>query len=190
MKLQSKSPEMRMRAWRIPICMTQDPFAHDTAHICIKHKATFFQSRVHSRHVQLKICYDPYSQSRMIWTSIRVHPTGPLACALTNIYAILDGCLKSRLWGKCETFEQSHEIMVLFVLRKFILQTRMRSHPVGLDVWFLVEPFVYFHSACVRTAKALAGRLCDKYHNLICLLPRLLVTTGYWDMHLLGPSGI
>ena len=30
--------------------------------------------------------------------------------------------------------------MVLFVLRKLILQTRMRSHPVGLDVWVLVGP--------------------------------------------------
>ena len=31
-------------------------------------------------------------------------------------------------------FEPAHEIMALFVLRKFILQIRMRSHPVGLDV--------------------------------------------------------
>ena len=31
-------------------------------------------------------------------------------------------------------YEPSHEIMALFVLRKLILQTRMRSHPVGLDV--------------------------------------------------------
>ena len=53
-------------------------------------------------------------------------------------------------------FEPSHEIMALFVLRKFILQTRMRSHPVGLEVWFLVGPFVYFHTSCVRIAKALA----------------------------------
>ena len=30
--------------------------------------------------------------------------------------------------------------MVLFVLRKRILQTSMRSHPVGLDVWFWSEP--------------------------------------------------
>ena len=30
--------------------------------------------------------------------------------------------------------EPSHEIMALFVLRKLILQTRMRSHPVALDV--------------------------------------------------------
>ena len=61
--------------------------------------------------------------------------------------------------------------MALFVLRKLILQTRMRSHPVGLDVWFLVGPFVYFHTSFVRTAKALARafacRLCNKYHNLI-----------------------
>ena len=46
--------------------------------------------------------------------------------------------------------------MVLFVVRKLILQTRMRSHTVRLDVWFLVRPFDYFHTACVRTAKALA----------------------------------
>ena len=53
-------------------------------------------------------------------------------------------------------FEPAHEIMVLFVLHKLILQTCMCSHPVGIDVWFLVRPFVYFHTSCVRTAKALA----------------------------------
>ena len=46
--------------------------------------------------------------------------------------------------------------MALFVLRKLILQTGMRSHYVGLDVWFLVAPFVYFNTSCVRTAKTLA----------------------------------
>ena len=30
--------------------------------------------------------------------------------------------------------EPSHEIMILFVLSKLILQTCMHSHPVGLDV--------------------------------------------------------
>ena len=35
------------------------------------------------------------------------------------------------------------------------LQTRMCSHPVGLDVWFFVGPFVYFHTSCEQTAKAL-----------------------------------
>ena len=47
-------------------------------------------------------------------------------------------------------------VMVLFVLRKLILQTRMRSHPVGPDACLLVRHFVYFHTSCVRTAKALA----------------------------------
>ena len=46
--------------------------------------------------------------------------------------------------------------MALFVLRKLILQTRMRSDPVGLDVWFLVGLFVYSHASCERTVKALA----------------------------------
>ena len=50
--------------------------------------------------------------------------------------------------------EPSHEIIALFVLRKLILQTCMHSHSVGLDIWFLVGPFVYFHTACVWTAKA------------------------------------
>ena len=62
--------------------------------------------------------------------------------------------------------EPCHEIIAIFVLRKFILQTRMRSHPVGLDVRFFVGPFVYFHTSYVRTAQAIAGRLRDKYHNL------------------------
>ena len=47
-------------------------------------------------------------------------------------------------------------MMILFLLHKLILQTRMRSHPVGLDVWFLVGPFVYLHTSCVWIAKALA----------------------------------
>ena len=53
---------------------------------------------------------------------------------------------------------------------------------MGLDVWFLVRPFVYFHTLCVhsegsdetaqmrRLAWAFAGRLCDKYHNLMSWL--------------------
>ena len=52
-------------------------------------------------------------------------------------------------------YERSWD-MVLFVLRELILQTCMSSHPVGRDVWFLVQSFVYFHTSCVRTAKALA----------------------------------
>ena len=54
-----------------------------------------------------------------------------------------------------EKWEPCHAIMVLFILRKLILQTRMCSYPVGLDVWFLVGPFIYFHTSCVQTVKAL-----------------------------------
>ena len=50
-------------------------------------------------------------------------------------------------------YEPAHEIMALFVLRILIFHTRMRCHQ---DVWFLGGPFVYFHTLCVRTAKALA----------------------------------
>ena len=73
--------------------------------------------------------------------------------------------------------EPTHEIMALIALRKLNLQTRMRSNPLGLHVWFLVRPFVYFHTLCVRTAKAqarlrgaFAVHLCDKYHNLMSWL--------------------
>ena len=66
--------------------------------------------------------------------------------------------------------QPAREIMALFVLQKLIFQMHMRSHPVGLDVWFLVGSFVYFHTSCVRTATAQEGCLCDKYHNLMCWL--------------------
>ena len=57
---------------------------------------------------------------------------------------------------KINTCEPSHEVIVIFVLRKLILQTHIGSHLVELHVWFLVGPFAYFHTWCVRTAKALA----------------------------------
>ena len=72
--------------------------------------------------------------------------------------------------------------MAFFVLCRFKLQTRMHSHPVGLDVWFLVGHFVYFHTSCAnsegsgetawmhRLTWVFAGRLCDMYHNLMSWL--------------------
>ena len=71
--------------------------------------------------------------------------------------------------------------MALFVLRKPIVQTaRMHSHPVGLDVRF--PYFMCANSECSgetarmrRLAWAFAGRLCDKYHNLM----RWLIYTWY-----------
>ena len=81
------------------------------------------------------------------------------------------------------------EILALSVLpnyHKLILQTRMGSHPVGLEVWILVGPFVYFMNAnsegSGRTARmrrlawAFAGGLCDKYHKLMSWLFSLFIS--------------
>ena len=75
--------------------------------------------------------------------------------------------------------EPTHEIMVLFVLRKLILQTHMRSHPRGLIFGRTLRLFPYFmcanregsgETALVRRlAWAFAGRLCDKYCNLMSI---------------------
>ena len=84
--------------------------------------------------------------------------------------------------------EPSHDTLVFLVLRKLILQTCMRSHPVELDVWFLVGPFIYFHTSHVQTAKArmrrlaraFAGGICDKYHNLMSWLKYLYGVKSKW----------
>ena len=73
--------------------------------------------------------------------------------------------------------------MALFVLRNLTLQMHMLSHPVRLDVWVLVGPiFLRPYFICAnsegsgetarvrRLARAFAGRLCYKYHNLITWL--------------------
>ena len=86
-------------------------------------------------------------------SSFRSRGTGNIASSSQrqNVDELADGWNSVKL-----TYEPSHEIMVLSVLRKLILHTRIRSHPVGLYVWFLVGPFVYFYTSCVRPAKALA----------------------------------
>ena len=88
--------------------------------------------------------------------------------------------------------EPTHEIMAVIAFRKLNLQTRMHSNPLGLHVWFLVRPFIYFHTLCVRTAIAqmcsltwaFAVRLCDKYHNLMswlkCFWTRSMIDISYW----------
>ena len=53
--------------------------------------------------------------------------------------------------------EPMHEVIVpLFIHHKLIFQMRMCNHPVAIDAWFLVGPFIYFHTSCVEAAKALA----------------------------------
>ena len=75
--------------------------------------------------------------------------------------------------------------MALLVLHKLILQSRMRSHAVGLDVWFLVGYFLCTNSegsgetARMRSlAWAFTGRLCDKYRNLMSWLIYCLLFVG------------
>ena len=66
-------------------------------------------------------------------------------------------------------FEPAHVIMVLFVLRKLILQMRMRSHPLGLDVWFFGGTLRLLSYFIVANAQACLS-LCDTYHNLMSWL--------------------
>ena len=77
-------------------------------------------------------------------------------CSFSESTLFAKACLSKNLGSLHLWYEPAHEIWALFVLRKLILQTRMRSHTVGLDVWFLVGSFIYFHISCVRTAMALA----------------------------------
>ena len=95
--------------------------------------------------------YRLWQKIKNVWHNPRRPLLTPFAEKIS--WRQLPPCWSRWLW--CAN-EPTFEILALFVLRKFILQIRMRRHPVRLDVWFLVWPFVYFHSSCVRTAKALA----------------------------------
>ena len=61
------------------------------------------------------------------------------------VFSINQSLLPYHIGG---TNEPAHEIMVLFVLRKLTLQTRLPNHPMGLDGLCLVGRFVYFHTLC------------------------------------------
>ena len=76
-----------------------------------------------------------------------------------------------------------HEIIVLFVLHKLILQMCMHSHPVGLDILIFSQTLCLLpYYMCAnsegsgetaqmrRLVWAFAGRLCDKYQNLMSWL--------------------
>ena len=78
--------------------------------------------------------------------------------------------------GDCKTNEPCHEIMLFFILRKLILLTRTRIHPVGLYAWFFLSKHTctsILHVCEQRRlwrAWAFAVCLCDKYHNLMSWL--------------------
>ena len=114
----------------------------------------------------------------------------PNTCRLLFIWTYFSQCVigqisvlqSQKTWdgtSTSRTFEPAHEIMALFFLCKLTLQMRMHSHPVGLDVWFLVGPIIYLpyfmranSEGSGETARmrrlvwAIAGRLCDKCNNL------------------------
>ena len=81
----------------------------------------------------------------------------------TTSRSIFGPCIwwQEKLCNESTLNEPTHEIIALIALCKLHLQTRMRSHPMGLHVCFLVRSFVYLYTLCVRTAKALARlRVC------------------------------
>ena len=84
---------------------------------------------------------------------------------------------KKKKKKKKNAFEACHEIMVIFVFHKFIVQTRMRSHPVGKDVRSLrlLPYFMCANSVAKALARAFACHLCDKYHNLMSRLKVLRI---------------
>ena len=98
--------------------------------------------------------------------------TGPILC-------LLESTPLSQYY-----LSQLTRLMALFVLLKLILQTCMRSHPVGEMSDFCSDPsstsilHVCEQRRLWRTLKVLArllawafaGRLCDKYHNLMSWL--------------------
>ena len=96
----------------------------------------------------------------MSWLKWRLF-SSVLGCFITSLSLSAAFCLLmilhmlSSYRYRIVLFEPAHENMVLFVLRNLKFQTRMRGHPMGLHVWFFVGPIVYFHTLCVRTAKAL-----------------------------------
>ena len=84
---------------------------------------------------------------------------------------------------KSNILEPSHELMALFILHKLILKTRMHSHPVGLDIYFVwsdpsSNSILHVCSSegsgeterMRKLTRAFAGRICSKYHNLMSWL--------------------
>ena len=113
------------------------------------------------------------------------------------MYRFLASVLNSRTWLSVHVIvirsewsmtriqpliEPSHEIMALFDFRKLIFQTRMRSHQVGLFVWFLVGPFFMCANSegsnettrMRRLAWAFAGRLWENWTENAPLLLHLV----------------
>ena len=87
------------------------------------------------------------------------------------------------------SFEPCHEIMVLFVLRKLTLQTRMRSHPVRVmsDCWSDTSSTSILHVCeqrrfcrlwhVIRTIISWAGYFCFSLFRVWIFLPAIYLLT-------------
>ena len=70
---------------------------------------------------------------------------------------------------KC-IIKPTHGIMALIALRKLNLQTRMRSNPLTLHVWYWVSTSSTSILYVCQQRRLFVVRLCNKYHNLMCWL--------------------
>ena len=73
------------------------------------------------------------AKNQIQWIIISESSSSELTWVICNRQFRAEICL---ICHQCTIYEPCHEIMVRFVLRKLMLQTRMGSHPMGLDVWF------------------------------------------------------
>ena len=74
----------------------------------------------------------PKDEDRMA-NHVDPNQTAPIGAYWSGLILVCTVCSCQSV-PKFRIFEPSHEIMVLFIFRKLILQTHMRSHLVGLDV--------------------------------------------------------
>ena len=63
-----------------------------------------------------------------------------------------------------------------------ILQTLMRSHPMGLDVWFFGQTLRLLPDFMCSNSEGFAGLLCDKYHNLVRWLRYCLSEYQFYNL--------
>ena len=98
-----------------------------------------------------------------------------LSCAAQMSMAVMNGCaciFEGSQTPQCYGFfshEMAQKKIPNHLMRLWYFLSSINSFfkcacaaihdPVELDVWFLVRPFVYFHTSCVQTVKALV-RLC------------------------------
>ena len=88
------------------------------------------------------------------WDSVWINIL--IVCIKTLIFWNLN---TSRNIYTCRRFHQMSHLMRLWYFSSSVNSFFKRACAAiqwGLDVWFLVGPFIYFHTSSVRTAKALA----------------------------------